>query len=90
MIVVPFSHDQPDNAARCVRAGVAKMIPRGRYNRRTVAAAIADLVGDPRYAQRAAATGARVRAERGAETASDAIDALLTGSASRSVSRRTA
>jgi rhamnosyltransferase subunit B len=90
MVIVPFSHDQPDNAARCVRAGVAKAIPRTRYNRRTASAAIAELLGDSRYAERAAATGARVRAERGAETASDAIEALLTGSVAKSLSLRTA
>jgi rhamnosyltransferase subunit B len=90
MIVVPFSHDQPDNAARCARIGVAKVIPRGRYNQRTASAAIRELLGDPAYAERAAAIGARVRAERGVETACDAIEALLTDTRGRSASRRTA
>ncbi|HSY80505.1 MAG TPA: glycosyltransferase [Gemmatimonadaceae bacterium] len=89
-VIVPFSHDQPDNAARCARIGVAKVIPRGRYNRRTAGAAIRELLGDPAYAMHADAVGASVRAERGAETACDAIEAVLTGSARRSVSRRTA
>jgi len=89
-IVVPFSHDQPDNAARCARLGIAKVIPRARYNRRSAKAAIRELLGDPAYATRAAAVGASVRAERGAETACDAIEGLLTDSAPRSASRRTA
>jgi rhamnosyltransferase subunit B len=89
-VIVPFSHDQPDNAARCARLGVAKVIPRGRYNRRTAGAAIRELLGDSAYATRAAAVGASVRAERGAETACDAIEGLLTDSAPRSASRRTA
>ena len=90
MIVVPFSHDQPDNAARCERAGVAKVIPRGRYNRRTASAAVRELLADPGYAERAAATGAKVRAERGAVSACDAIEALLNDTRSRSASLRTA
>jgi UDP:flavonoid glycosyltransferase YjiC (YdhE family) len=89
-VIVPFSHDQPDNAARCARIGVAKVIPRGRYNRRTAGAAIRELLGDPAYATRAAAVGASVRAERGAKTACDAIEGLLTDTAPRSASRRTA
>ena len=31
MIVVPFSHDQPDNAMRVRRLGVGRIIPRSRY-----------------------------------------------------------
>jgi rhamnosyltransferase subunit B len=94
-VIVPFSHDQPDNAARCARIGVAKVISRGRYNRRTAGAAIRELLGDPAYAMRAAAVGASVRAEHGAETACDAIAAMLgasnlTDTAQRSSSRRTA
>jgi UDP:flavonoid glycosyltransferase YjiC (YdhE family) len=89
-IIVPFSHDQPDNAARCARIGVAKVIPRGRYNRRTAGAAIRELLGDSAYATRAAAVGASVRAEHGAKTACDAIEALLTGMPAQSASRRTA
>jgi UDP:flavonoid glycosyltransferase YjiC (YdhE family) len=89
-VIVPFSHDQPDNAARCERLGVAKVISRGRYNRRTAKAAIRELLGDPAYAARAAAVGATVRAERGTETACDAIEALLRDTANRSASRRTA
>ena len=90
MVVVPFSHDQPDNAARCERLGVARVIPRGRYSRRAAGAAIRAILEDTGYAERAAEIGARVRAERGAETACDAIEALLRDSAPRSASRRTA
>lgn len=32
MVVVPFSHDQPDNAQRCVRLGVAASISRHRLS----------------------------------------------------------
>ena len=32
MLVVPFAHDQPDNAARLVRLGVARTVSPHRYN----------------------------------------------------------
>ena len=31
MLLVPFAHDQPDNAARAERAGLARVAPRWRY-----------------------------------------------------------
>jgi rhamnosyltransferase subunit B len=82
-VIVPFSHDQPDNAARCERLGLARVIPRSRYSRRTATAALSAIADDPSYAERAKAIGARVRAERGAETACDALETLLTDTASR-------
>ena len=33
-LIVPYGHDQPDNAARCRRAGVAEIIQRDEYNSR--------------------------------------------------------
>ncbi len=34
MLVVPFAFDQPDNAARLQRLGVARAIPRKHYTAR--------------------------------------------------------
>ena len=31
MLVVPFSHDQPDNAQRVERMGIGKRIPRAKF-----------------------------------------------------------
>jgi UDP:flavonoid glycosyltransferase YjiC (YdhE family) len=78
-VVVPFSHDQPDNAARCARLGVARVVPRTRYCVATAAAALGAVIERPSYAERAAVTGARVRGERGTATACDAIEAVLDG-----------
>jgi len=39
-LIMPYSHDQPDNAARCRRLGVARTISRGRYNSETAAGEI--------------------------------------------------
>ena len=75
-LVVPFSHDQPDNAARCVRLGVARTVPITRY-RGAAARELAALLDDPALAVRAAALGATIRGEDGATTAADAVEATL-------------
>ncbi len=52
-VVMPLSHDQPDNAARLRRLGVAKMLPPARFTGTNLTHALQDLLGDDR-AQRAA------------------------------------
>ena len=77
MLVVPFSHDQPDNAARLVRLGVARTLGRNRYRASPAAAELQQLLADPGYAERAAQAGKHVRRETGIETACTAIERLL-------------
>lgn len=77
MIVMPYSHDQPDNALRCRRLGVARIVPRHRWNVATATAALRELLADGGSAAAAARVGERVRAERGAEVAADAIEEAL-------------
>ena len=77
MIIVPFAHDQPDNAFRCARLGVSRTITRSRCNARTLTGELSALLGNPSYATRAEEVGREVRAEAGAEGAADAIEALL-------------
>jgi MGT family glycosyltransferase len=74
MIVVPFGQDQPDNARRCVRLGVARTIRRGRYTVDRVALELSALLDDPAAAERAQRVGEMVRGERGTELACDAIE----------------
>jgi UDP:flavonoid glycosyltransferase YjiC (YdhE family) len=76
-LVMPYSHDQPDNAARCERLGVAKIISRDRYDAETAAAQLRDLLADESYKTRAAATAKIVRAEHGTRIACDAIEEIL-------------
>jgi rhamnosyltransferase subunit B len=77
MLVVPFAHDQPDNAERVRRLGVAGVLPCARYNSARAAAALRRLLEDPGYAARAAAVGRRVRGEDGTAVACDALERLL-------------
>ena len=83
MLVVPFGQDQPDNARRCVRLGVARTVTRPAYTPSRIAREISRLLEDPSYASRAAEVGAQIRSEQGVRTACDAIEAVLTNGAPR-------
>jgi UDP:flavonoid glycosyltransferase YjiC (YdhE family) len=77
MLVVPFAHDQFDNAARVKRLGIAEVLYRGRYNVHRTEDLLRRLVQDPRYAEAAASVAAKVRDENGVETAANLIEAVL-------------
>lgn len=77
MLVVPFAHDQPDNAARVTRLGVARTLSRGRYRAERIARELSALLCNPTVAQRATEVGERVRAERGVMMACNALEKLL-------------
>jgi UDP:flavonoid glycosyltransferase YjiC (YdhE family) len=77
MLVVPFSNDQPDNAARITRLGVGRTIDRDRYTASRAAKELNRLLREPRYQAKAAEVGAKVRAENGVKVACDAIEAQL-------------
>jgi UDP:flavonoid glycosyltransferase YjiC (YdhE family) len=77
MLVVPFAHDQFDNAERLRRLGIARTIPGRRY---TVSRAITELrhlLDDPSYPQRASEVGERLGQENGVRVACDALETLL-------------
>ena len=77
-LVVPYSHDQPDNAFRVTNLGVARTLYPRRYRARRLASELRRLLDEPHYSQRAAEIGQAVRAENGTEAACDAIEAVLT------------
>ena len=76
MLVMPYSHDQPDNARRVRRLGVAKVIQRHRYRADTAANLIREMLAEPKYRERAATIGAQVRGENGLREAGDALEQL--------------
>jgi len=76
MLVMPFAHDQPDNAARVARLGIGRTIRRGRYNAESAARELRRLFEDESYASTAAKVGEEIRRENGGATACDAIEAL--------------
>ena len=77
MLVMPFSHDQPDNAQRVRRLGVAVVLPRERNTGARAAGLLRRLLQQPRYTEKAAAVAARMAGEDGTRAACEAIEALL-------------
>jgi UDP:flavonoid glycosyltransferase YjiC (YdhE family) len=77
MLVVPFSHDQPDNADRLRRRGVARVLERSRVSAGAFTRELGALLADEPLAARAQAMAARMKQEPGAAGAADAIEALL-------------
>jgi UDP:flavonoid glycosyltransferase YjiC (YdhE family) len=59
MCVVPYSHDQPDNARRCSNLGVARVVGRGNYRAGVISRELQWLLSDAGC--RAAARGAADR-----------------------------
>ena len=76
-LIMPYSHDQPDNAARCRRAGVAEIIDRDSYTAESAARKLKKILDEPAYKSNAARAARIVRAENGTQIACDAIESLL-------------
>jgi UDP:flavonoid glycosyltransferase YjiC (YdhE family) len=76
-LFVPFSHDQPDNAWRVMRLGIARMLTRKQYKAPRVARELKALLSDAEVARRAEDVGALVRREDGAARASELIENML-------------
>lgn len=76
-VIMPYGHDQPDNAARCRRAGVAEIVRRGNYTADTAAKTIDRILGDSSYRTKARELAAVVAAEGGTAAACDRIEKVL-------------
>ena len=74
MLVVPHAHDQPDNAARVVRLGVAKAVLPRKYTGSRVARELRRLLSDTTISTRAAEVSDVIRREGGAAAAVVAIE----------------
>jgi rhamnosyltransferase subunit B len=79
MLVVPFAHDQFDNAARVTRLGIARTISRHRYQPSRVAAELRQVLDNPKYAHKASSIAKGVSEEGGVGAACDALEKLLQG-----------
>jgi UDP:flavonoid glycosyltransferase YjiC (YdhE family) len=74
MLVVPHSHDQPDNAARVSRLGVGRGLDARKYTAERAATELRRLLDDAAYRTRAEEIGRVVSAENGTKAACDAIE----------------
>jgi rhamnosyltransferase subunit B len=77
MLVVPHGFDQPDNAARLQRLGVAEILPAGRYRADRAAILLDRLICDPAYRERGADCAEVMRKEEGVDVAASVIEARV-------------
>ncbi len=76
-LIMPYSHDQPDNAARCERIGVARIVSRENYSAETAAKESRELLSNLSYQANAVEASKIVKAEHGTKMACDAIEEIL-------------
>ena len=74
MLVVPFAHDQPDNAERVRRLGISRTIPRHRYTANRAASELARLLGEEQYSAKASEVGQLVQKEDGVARACEVLE----------------
>jgi len=76
MLIVPFSHDQPDNSRRMLRLKVARVMQRGNYTPSRVARRLRAMLGYPLLALRAKSVAQQLSHEDGVRTACNALEGL--------------
>lgn len=76
-LVVPSSNDQPDNAHRLQRLGVANALPRSRYKLDAAVPLLRSLLASENARCRAASLAGGIRAEDSLLQACDAVDGVL-------------
>ena len=74
-LVMPCAWDQPDNAERAARLGIARVIPRNCYKPDRVTAELGRLLENPAYAQSAEKMAINVRQEDAVTVACNALEA---------------
>jgi UDP:flavonoid glycosyltransferase YjiC (YdhE family) len=84
MLIMPYGHDQADNAWRASRLGVARVLPRRRFNEREVRIALHGLIEDPDAIANAARVQNAIARDNGAWRAAEYIESALAGVTVRS------
>jgi rhamnosyltransferase subunit B len=76
MLIMPYSHDQPDNARRMQRMNLSCTIERAHYEPKRVARTLYQLLEDPAYAAGARTAATQLAQEDGVNTACNALEQL--------------
>jgi UDP:flavonoid glycosyltransferase YjiC (YdhE family) len=76
MLIMPFSHDQPDNARRMLRLKVGRVIQRGNYTPWRVARRLKAMLAEPLLTKRAESVARLLANENGVGAACDALEEL--------------
>jgi UDP:flavonoid glycosyltransferase YjiC (YdhE family) len=77
MLIVPFGMDQPDNAERMRRLGVARVLSRKRFSAQSAVRELEALLGQARYQFASASLAKQIAAEDGAAVACDHLERRL-------------
>jgi rhamnosyltransferase subunit B len=77
MLIMPYSHDQPDNARRMQRLRVARILQKRYFTPLRVASKLRGLFEKPIYAHRAEQIALRLRGEDGVRNACNALEGLV-------------
>jgi len=73
-LIMPMSHDQPDNAARVARLGVGSILGPKRFRGAAVAAALEKMLDNSDLRQRCSEYAAHLSARDGLERAADTVE----------------
>ncbi len=73
-LFMPYSHDQPDNAVRCRKIGVAEIVERNKYNAQSAAQALRKILSETSYKAKAIEAKRIVDGEGGTNKACDEIE----------------
>ena len=76
-LIVPHGQDQPDNARRCEKLGVARVLEASHYTVERVIMELSQLLENRLYAERAASAADVIADEAGTPTACNAIEEIL-------------
>lgn len=77
MLIMPYSHDQPDNARRMRRLKLSRTIQRGNYTPMRVARKLRAMLEEPKYARRAQSLARKLAHEDGTGRACNALEELF-------------
>ena len=76
MLIMPYSHDQPDNARRMLRLKVARVIERDDYTPTRVARTLKSMLANPKLAKQAQSVAHGLENENGVRSACNALEEL--------------
>ncbi len=77
-LIVPVAFDQPDNAERAAKLGVARALPFRKVTPARLSGELKQLLGDNRYACNASEVAAKIRQEDAMLIVCERLEALLT------------
>jgi UDP:flavonoid glycosyltransferase YjiC (YdhE family) len=76
MLIMPYSHDQPDNARRMRRMKISRTVQRSKYAPRRVARILNTLLNSPFYFERSKDFAVQLAREDGVANACNALETL--------------